>query len=447
VAFPRLVLLDAPPPGSPAALTPGASVRPTNKSIAPRSIAWVDVSGSASSREFDLEARWFRALCCDNDDDDDFVTNVLLRNPRTRCACFRCVCECGTLPQPEDNCDEKGDEKGDTSDCVAVARLAIDGDRVDDGVSLLKRRLSAAPDDGDAWATLGVALINQGKWPEAHAAFGRGAARDSSHATLSAQRVKDVAYQRSPAEEGRPEATAYSLGAVLSKYDRLAVGADGGQVLVSRGSVVSEADCAFVIAEAEKHCTDNGGWATQRHSAVPTTDVAVHHVPAVLAWFKTILAAEIAPLLSAAFRHADGSRFAPEDVRCHDAFVVKYVAGAQASLPFHTDESTLSLTLTLNSSSEFDGGGTFFADLGRALPGADYLQKNSGPGRLVAFDGRLLHGGDAIVRGERYVVAAFLFVDDARGAARLDDALRPAGPAAKRRKTDEVPAFSFGFAL
>ena len=64
----------------------------------------------------------------------------------------------------------------------------------------------------------------------------------------------------------------------------------------------------------------------------------------------------------------------------------------QALLPLHTDESMYSLTLTLNSSDEYVGGGTYFGEIHAALrPTA---------GHVIAFEGAW--GGDGI--GRRVVV-------------------------------------------
>ena len=38
-------------------------------------------------------------------------------------------------------------------------------------------------------------------------------------------------------------------------------------------------------------------------------------------------------------------------------------------------------------------------------------------GHLVSFEGGLFHGGEPIARGTRYVIAAFLYVDETREAA------------------------------
>jgi hypothetical protein len=96
-------------------------------------------------------------------------------------------------------------------------------------------------------------------------------------------------------------------------------------------------------------------------------------------------------------------------LRVWDAFVVRYDAAAQRSLPLHQDDSHLSLTIALNAGDEFDGGGTGFADVhggSRASP----LVVQPRLGHAVAFPGALWHGGEPITRGRRYVIAAFLWV-------------------------------------
>ena len=114
------------------------------------------------------------------------------------------------------------------------------------------------------------------------------------------------------------------------------------------------------LAEPEAHAAASGGWTTQRHHAVPTTDIPIHESPELLGWFNRALRDRIAPLLAFHFGELLPS---PSAVRVHDAFLVRYSAeGGQAHLPMHTDESMLSLTIVLNE--QFTGGGTFFEHLG-----------------------------------------------------------------------------------
>lgn len=124
-------------------------------------------------------------------------------------------------------------------------------------------------------------------------------------------------------------------------------------------------------------------------------------------------------------------------VRVHDAFVVRYsAAGGQRSLPTHCDQSHLSFVLALNGPAEFEGGGTAFEEMARALrpfamPGAEKFTRlvlrtvcfgpvaltvcGSGPvsaqadvgpvrpgrGCLCAFPGELMHCGEATTAGTR----------------------------------------------
>ena len=62
------------------------------------------------------------------------------------------------------------------------------------------------------------------------------------------------------------------------------------------------------------------------------------------------------------------------------------------------------MTIALNSSMDYTGGGTYFVDLGRALK----IEQ----GHYISFPGNLRHGGDPITSGTRYILAMFLYVCD-----------------------------------
>ena len=96
-------------------------------------------------------------------------------------------------------------------------------------------------------------------------------------------------------------------------------------------------------------------------------------------------------------------------LRVSDAFVVRYDAAAQRSLPTHQDDSHLSLTVALNAADEYDGGGTAFEDVDGASPSAPTVVSPK-LGHVVAFPGALRHGGAPVTRGVRYIIAAFLWI-------------------------------------
>ena len=94
-----------------------------------------------------------------------------------------------------------------------------------------------------------------------------------------------------------------------------------------------------------------------------------------------------------------------------DLFVVKYSVGEdeinQTSLPPHQDDSVLSFVITLNGDDEYEGGGTVFVDHDPAFVAAP-----TEVGTLVSFCGVQRHGGRAITKGKRYILAGFLKVHD-----------------------------------
>jgi hypothetical protein len=194
-----------------------------------------------------------------------------------------------------------------------------------------------------------------------------------------------VAPAESPAES--PVETVAPVAALLA-------GPLAGRAFVEPG-ILDRGECSQAIADVEAHIAEAGGWMTSRHYSVPTTDVPVHQVPTVLAWFNRNMRDVICPMLGAQFS------VRPAAIRVIDAFVVKYNADSQRSLPLHCDQSQFSLTIAMNPIDEYDGGGTYFDECGEVL--------NSDAGGVISFRGELLHGGHPITRGTRYIVVAFLW--------------------------------------
>ncbi|EOD40116.1 hypothetical protein EMIHUDRAFT_108627 [Emiliania huxleyi CCMP1516] len=391
---------DAPPAMPRARLVP---LRPLAAAEEPPSLAWVPTANaSLEERAAALRARFGASFAC---------------------ACERCSYEArgGSVGAP----------------LVALARDAMEDGRLAAATAMLRARVSACRTDGDAWMLLGTALLGSERWTAAHEAWRAGAELAPHHALLGRQCRKDRSYRA----DGVAAAAGGAEGAAPCEVHALAGGGPACKVVVSRSPLFSAVECERAVAAAEAHAAKSGGWTTSRHRAVPTTDVPVHEVPELLRWFNHAMAGRIAPLLAAQFR------VAAADIRVHDAFLVRYSAsGGQAHLPLHTDESVLSLTVVLND--EFEGGGTFFADLRRSL---------SPPvGHLVAFHGRALHGGEPIVSGVRYIVAAFLYVavEEPAAAPPLPELFAGCKRARRDRGDDAMPAgggggeaetFCFGF--
>jgi len=160
---------------------------------------------------------------------------------------------------------------------------------------------------------------------------------------------------------------------------------------------------------------------------VPTTDLPIHHIPPLLSFFNRIMRHRLRPLIHSKFALS----LHQKKVYVHDAFVVRYDAhNGQCHLPVHTDESTLSFIVALNQKRDYRGGGTYLCDLGRAIrPEMGHV--------LTFYGGQLMHGGDPIVHGVRYIVVAFCYVDRSE---------KTQSHVAKRFKLDQAD-FAFNFNL
>lgn len=190
---------------------------------------------------------------------------------------------------------------------------------------------------------------------------------------------------------------------------------------LSDSPLISPDECKKAIDWAESAATSRtGGWTTSRHYAVPTTDIPIHEIPPLLKWFNALFSNRIRPLMAAQFGEQNVGKQG-RNIFIHDAFIVRYDAsGGQKHLPLHRDQSTHSFTVALNSSSDYDGGGTYVAALKRSI--------RPSIGGMTSFRGdELLHGGDPVVLGRRYIIVAFCYVSH------LENKAHPVG---KKMKLD-----------
>ena len=326
-----------------------AALRAKQSNCEQASVAWVNVTTASLNERTTALCRIFGAAFT--------------------CSCARCI-----------NDDRRSGIAPDSATpSTMLARDAMEDGRASEAVTLLRARLVVSQSDGDAWLLLGTALLSLGRWADAHDAWRRGATLAPDHHLLTKQRLKDECYDEID-DNDVPDACASGCSCVVLP---LAGAGTHAQMLETTDPLFTVRECQAVIDAAEAHAGSCGGWTTTRHHAVPTTDVPIHAVPALRTWFNRALRTRLAPLLELHFSINAAA------VRVHDAFLVKYAAGGQAHLPMHTDESQLSLTIILNSPGEaFNGGGTYFADLRRAVSPAT--------GHVIAFHGDALHGGEPV---------------------------------------------------
>jgi predicted 2-oxoglutarate/Fe(II)-dependent dioxygenase YbiX len=98
----------------------------------------------------------------------------------------------------------------------------------------------------------------------------------------------------------------------------------------------------------------------------------------------------------------------PQNLRVADGFIVKYDANqGQRELKPHRDGSVLSFNIALNPSNQYEGGGTWFASLAESKNVIQLQQ-----GEMMSHASALLHGGHAITSGMRYILVAFVILED-----------------------------------
>lgn len=193
----------------------------------------------------------------------------------------------------------------------------------------------------------------------------------------------------------------------------------GHLVSHSKCALVEDRVCDGIIAECEARAKALGGWTTKRHDSNPTTDVPVQRLPRTHAWFSGKLLPDIAyPFLASSFGFAL-PRTANKSFCVTDAFVVKYDASAgQRFLKPHRDGSgqlgsatVFSFNVALNSSDEYEGGGTYFRRLEGNGTAESAGSVRSQKGHILAHSSALWHGGHPITSGVRYILVAFVSID------------------------------------
>ena len=366
----------------------------------PLTVSWIDSSAPLPQRRRQLQLRFGEGYSCPCIRCQFDSSSVSPNTFRADNDCSALACAFATSQQP-------------SMPWLELAVAAVQEGRYESAAVLARRQINASGGaNGEAAHLLGACWLARGDIVSAREAWEAGmkalrarqveesAAMDDDGG-LAATWAKCEKYAQA---EHMPAGMIHSTPGDLPGSDVLFCEA-GVQVVCSSAPLLSVHDCDACVALAEDRAAQLGGWSTSRHYAVPTTDIPVHECEQLMSWFATAFRTRISPWLEAELGLPTAS------IAVHDAFVVKYSSEAQRLLPLHTDESSLSFTIPLNCPREYDGGGTYFWEMRRAI--------RPPKGSLIAFDGgKLLHGGEPVVAGTRYILAAFLYLKNARACER-----------------------------
>lgn len=369
--------------------------------------------------------------------------------PRYKCKCVRCRCENQWAKRKTFKIHEmRGHDirNGHYSckDLKMMGDLAMQNSQFIRAGELYRMVLKVQAKNGDVLHALSASLLERGNIKEAHEMWKQANKVCPDHEGISLHVKKKRAYKQNHADildSGTPSAWE-GLYTTLIPFKAFVTRKDN--------PIITLTECNQAIQWAEAAAKSRrDGWTTSRHYDVPTTDIPLHEIPPLLEWFNGVLGSRLRPLLAMQFGTEEVG-IGGSNVFIHDAFIVRYDAnGGQKHLPLHRDQSTHSFTIALNSMSEYDGGGTYVASLKRAVR----LQI----GGALSFRGdQLLHGGDPVVEGRRYIIVAFCYVskpssskshDAAKKKIKLDGIFKTAKP----EKNDGDPkqtsegGFSFSF--
>ena len=125
-------------------------------------------------------------------------------------------------------------------------------------------------------------------------------------------------------------------------------------------------------------------------------------LPKTREWFNERLKSTFFPLLAFLFPEIVSS---PSVLRAHSVSLLKYNS-SHPRTDVHIDNGILAMTLAMTPSQDYIGGGTFFEHMGPN----DILSMDVGHGTFRP--GSVRHGGNKVTGGERFILGAFLLIDD-----------------------------------
>lgn len=376
-----VAMLDVQDPCSPLASLSWLSLHDVKEGHLSSLSALGDLEGDATSRAVELKKLF----------GSDFT-----------CCCTRCRYENDNRGQ------EGGTLRFDQLQLKSLADLAMQQNRFCDALELYELILQSHPRDGNvlharAAATLGTASTSFGALGHCNGYFLRaqrlweeagsiGECSDHPQISLHVDKQRVYGTLDSHSLDENHEIDGSGSNIHYSSYLN-----EKCFVTSKATPLLSEEECQFIVKTAEEHCNSTSGWTTTRHYAVPTTDIPIHEITKLHVLFtKKLWLGKIRPLLRQQLK------LSCRDIFIHDAFVVRYDSSKQRSLPPHLDESSHSFIIALNS--EFKGGGTYIHELGCVL--------SPTKGGMVSFEGgSLLHSGDPVISGKRYVIVAFCYID------------------------------------
>ena len=190
----------------------------------------------------------------------------------------------------------------------------------------------------------------------------------------------------------------YSMGAVPPEDFADVFGFPLDLIKVTQGQpLFSAEEAARVIRNAESEGVDKNEYKSGKYRLGGDW---LTNLPQTRDWFNHRLQVTFFPLLAHLFPEVVSSQSV---LRAHSVSLLKYNS-SHPRTDVHIDNGILALTLAMTPSREYTGGGTFFEHFDTVLP----MDVGHGTFR----PGSVRHGGHRVTQGTRYVLGAFLLIED-----------------------------------
>ncbi|GFH58152.1 tetratricopeptide repeat family protein [Chaetoceros tenuissimus] len=169
-------------------------------------------------------------------------------------------------------------------------------------------------------------------------------------------------------------------------------------IKVTKGEpLFSAEEAANVIQMAQEEGVDNNEYKSGKYKLGGDW---LTNLPNTRQWFNEKLKTKLFPLLHHLFPEIVSS---PSVLRAHSVSLLKYNI-THPRTDVHIDNGILAMTLAMTPKNEYKGGGTFYEHFDHVLP------MDVGHGQFRP--GSVRHGGHKVHSGTRYILGAFLLIQD-----------------------------------
>jgi len=191
----------------------------------------------------------------------------------------------------------------------------------------------------------------------------------------------------------------YSMGAVPPEDFAPQFGFPLDLIKVSEQPIVSPTEAAEVVAIAEMEGLSSNEYRSGKYKLGGNW---LDDLPKTRSWFNDALKTRLFPLLHELFPEVVSS---PSVLRAHSVSLLKYNE-THPRTDVHIDNGILAMTISMNPSNQYNGGGTFFEHMGNA----NVIEMDVGYGTFRP--GSVRHGGAPVTHGQRYILGAFILLED-----------------------------------